>query len=133
MNEQLQKLSRDVDAQDDGEDGPMRVSPPLTPRWCADTSPDVGVRGHAPGPHRPGQSWKTWRKQFHNFLALREVVDENKKRLIFLQEVGESNHELLETMSLSLACVKVGVGSSQQYASAIDKAEGTVSCRGRSS
>lgn len=63
---------------------------------------DVGgweaYRGRTPGPYVPGTSWRTWWRLFSNFLVLRKVTDEKDKRLIFLQEVGNSNYELLESL-----------------------------------
>ncbi|VDO20676.1 unnamed protein product [Haemonchus placei] len=56
-------------------------------------------RGRAPRPYVPGTSWRTWWKLFANFLVLRKVTEEGDKRLIFLQEVGNSNYELLESLS----------------------------------
>lgn len=41
---------------------------------------------------------KTWWKLFQNFLTFRRVVDEGDERLIFLQEVGASNYEFLESL-----------------------------------
>nr|CDJ97739.1 Zinc finger domain containing protein [Haemonchus contortus] len=61
------------------------------------TALDV-YRGRSPGPYAPGTSWNTWWRLFQNFLALRRVTDEGDKRLIFLQEVGASNYELLESL-----------------------------------
>uniref|UniRef100_A0A7I4Y123 CCHC-type domain-containing protein n=1 Tax=Haemonchus contortus TaxID=6289 RepID=A0A7I4Y123_HAECO len=62
---------------------------------------DPGVeiyRGRSPGPYVPGTSWRTWWKLFNNFLVLRKVTEEKDQRLIFLQEVGNSNYELLESL-----------------------------------
>ncbi|VDL82659.1 unnamed protein product [Nippostrongylus brasiliensis] len=55
-------------------------------------------RGRSPGPYVPGTPWKTWWRLFQNFLALRRVTDEGDKRLIFLQEVGAANYELLGSL-----------------------------------
>lgn len=55
-------------------------------------------RGRSSGPYVPGTSWKTWWRLFQNFLVLRRVTDEGDKRLIFLQEIGASNYELLESL-----------------------------------
>ncbi|EYC42768.1 hypothetical protein Y032_0519g2835 [Ancylostoma ceylanicum] len=63
-----------------------------------DNSAQEVYRGRAPGPFVPGTSWRAWWKLFTNFLTLRKVVDEKERRLVFLQEVGNSNHELLESL-----------------------------------
>lgn len=55
-------------------------------------------RGRTPGPYVPGTAWRTWWKLFNNFLLLRRVTEEIDKRLIFLQEIGSSNYELLESL-----------------------------------
>ncbi|VDL65922.1 unnamed protein product, partial [Nippostrongylus brasiliensis] len=55
-------------------------------------------RGRTPGPYVPGTSWRTWWKLFLNFLTLRKVTEERDQRLIFLQEVGNANYELLESL-----------------------------------
>ncbi|KAL6723826.1 hypothetical protein Aduo_018790 [Ancylostoma duodenale] len=69
---------------------------------AATIQPDSGAqevyRGRAPGPFVPGISWRTWWKLFTNFLTLRKVVDEKERCLVFLQEVGNSNYELLESL-----------------------------------
>ncbi|XGW34442.1 hypothetical protein V3C99_018378 [Haemonchus contortus] len=62
---------------------------------------DPGVeiyRGRSSGPYVPGTSWRTWWKLFNNFLVLRKVTEEKDQRLIFPQEVGNSNYELLESL-----------------------------------
>ncbi|KAK6043945.1 hypothetical protein COOONC_18550 [Cooperia oncophora] len=63
----------------------------------SDLGTDV-YRGRSPGPYVPGTSWRTWWKLFSNFLVLRKVTEEREQRLIFLQEVGNSNYELLESL-----------------------------------
>ncbi|KAK6044731.1 30S ribosomal protein S14 domain protein [Cooperia oncophora] len=63
----------------------------------SDPGTDV-YRGRSPGPYVPGTSWRTWWKLFSNFLVLRKVTEEREQRLIFLQEVGNSNYELLESL-----------------------------------
>nr|CDJ91781.1 hypothetical protein LOC100635881 [Haemonchus contortus] len=55
-------------------------------------------RGRAPGPYVPGTSWRTWWKLFANLIVLRKVTEEGDQRLIVLQEVGDSNYELLESL-----------------------------------
>ena len=55
-------------------------------------------RGRAPGPYRPGSNWETWRRLFTNFLEIRRVKEEKDRRLIFLQEIGEANYELLRSL-----------------------------------
>ncbi|KAK6011873.1 hypothetical protein OSTOST_23028 [Ostertagia ostertagi] len=55
-------------------------------------------RGRAPGAYVPGTPWRTWWRLFNNFLILRKVTDEMEQRLIFLQEIGGSNYELLESL-----------------------------------
>ncbi|XGW25012.1 hypothetical protein V3C99_006445, partial [Haemonchus contortus] len=55
-------------------------------------------RGRAPGAYVPGTPWRTWWRLFNNFLTLRKVSDEMEQRLIFLQEIGGSNYELLESL-----------------------------------
>ncbi|KAK6056210.1 hypothetical protein COOONC_06285 [Cooperia oncophora] len=63
----------------------------------SDAGTDV-YRGRSPGPYVPGTSWRTWWKLFSNFLVLRKVTEEREQRLVFLQEVGNSNYELLESL-----------------------------------
>ena len=70
---------------------------PGSPRSSAPTHLPV-YRGRAPGAYRPGSSWKTWLRLFSNFLTLQKVTVESDQRLIFLQEIGDSNYELLESL-----------------------------------
>src|SRR5690606_5536401 len=55
-------------------------------------------RGKPPGPYVPGSDWRIWLRQFSNFLTLRDVSDDKKKVLIFLNDVGAENYSILESL-----------------------------------
>ena len=46
----------------------------------------------------PGTNFGIWLRRFENFLELREVTDDRRKRLVFLDEIGPENYGALETM-----------------------------------
>uniref|UniRef100_A0A7I4Z532 Retrotrans_gag domain-containing protein n=1 Tax=Haemonchus contortus TaxID=6289 RepID=A0A7I4Z532_HAECO len=81
----------------DSKDGKM-LTATSGPTVLMDSGTLEAYRGRPPGPYVPGTSWRTWWRLFTNFLILRKVVEEKEKRLVFLQEVGNSNYELLESL-----------------------------------